>query len=65
MALIVVGALWLIVLPWAANRPKMAAHLQWLDDEGIDPSAMYYTELDMMEPIFTRLALEQRKQGDQ
>lgn len=60
----VVAAVWLLVLPWAAERPQMAAHLQWLHDEGIDPAAMYYTELEMMQPIFTRLALEQRNQGD-
>lgn len=64
VAVAVVAVFWLLVLPWAAARPRMAEHLQWLDEEGIDPAAMYYTELDMMQPIFTRLALEQRTQGD-
>ena len=63
VTLCVIGVIWLVVLPWAAGRPKMAAHLQWLDNEGIDPSAMYYTELEMMEPILDRLALEKRERS--
>ncbi len=60
-ALGVLALVWLVALPWAANRPRMAAHLHWLEQEKIDPSAMYYTELEMMEPIFTKLAIERRK----
>jgi len=52
---------WFVALPHAANQPDMAAHLEFLDDNGVDPSAMYYTELEMMKPIFERLALENRK----
>lgn len=47
--------LWLLVLPWIASRPSVEAHLRWLDEQGIDPSAMYYTELDAMKPILSRL----------
>ncbi len=46
---------WLMVLPWMATRPGMAAHLDWLEERGIDPSAMYYTELDAMEEILDRI----------
>ncbi len=46
---------WLLVLPWVAAQPKMAAHLEYLDAQGIDPSAMFYTDLDAMEPILKRL----------
>lgn len=54
----VMAVLWLQVLPWIAAQPDMAAHLEQLDERGIDPSAMFYTELDSMEPILRRL--EQR-----
>lgn len=60
-AVAAVTIVWLAVLPWIAGRPATAAYLDWLEEEGIDPSAMYYTELEMMEPILTRLALEARK----
>lgn len=63
-AIAVLAVIWLIALPWAAGQPKMARHLEWLEQEKIDPSAMYYTELEMMKPILTRLALEQRKTLD-
>ncbi|MCC9656791.1 hypothetical protein [Rhodopirellula halodulae] len=54
---LVVGLLaivWLILLPAYARQPKMQAHLHWLDEEGIDPSAMYYTELEVMEDILAK-----------
>jgi hypothetical protein len=60
IALALVGLVWLVILPHAASTPKLAAQLQWLDQQGVDPSAMYYTELEMMAPILDRLALEQR-----
>jgi hypothetical protein len=52
---ILIGVIWLVALPWLAARPAMKRHRQWLDDRGIDPGAMYYTELDAMEPILDRL----------
>ena len=51
---IAIAIVWQVVLPWTANRPQMKAHLQWLDDQGIDPSAMYYTELEVMDRILAR-----------
>lgn len=53
--LIGLSIVWLIVLPWLARQPGMHARLDWLDARGIDPSAMYYTELDAMQPILARL----------
>lgn len=58
----VVAVLWLVALPWYANRPAMNDHLHWLESRGIDPSAMYYTELDAMKPILDRLNRQQRAQ---
>ncbi|MEZ6091159.1 MAG: hypothetical protein R3C05_24675 [Pirellulaceae bacterium] len=46
---------WLIALPWVAARRSMDARLRWLQEKQIDPSAMYYTELDAMQPILKRL----------
>ncbi len=42
---------WLAVLPRLAERPRMKSHLDWLQARKIDPSAMYYTELDVMDDI--------------
>lgn len=61
IALGVVGLIWLVALPMAASTPRMALWLDWMDDRGVDPSAMYYTELEMMGPIFDRMAVEKRQ----
>jgi len=46
---------WCGVLPWLSARPSNSRYLQFLDEQGIDPSAMFYTELDAMDPILRRI----------
>ncbi len=53
-ALLVIGLVWCMFLPWLANRPSVAERLKWLDEKRIDPSAMFYTELDAMDGILDR-----------
>lgn len=53
-SIIALSVVWLVWLPAYANQPAMKRHLQWLDDKGIDPSAMYYTELEFMKDILAR-----------
>lgn len=60
LVILAVAVVWLLVLPWAARRPAMKSHLQWLDSRGIDPSAMYYTELEVMDQILKRQRHRQR-----
>lgn len=52
---LVLAGIWLVILPWIARQPQMATHLQWLEEQGIDGGAMFYTELEAMEPILERL----------
>ncbi|QDV66756.1 hypothetical protein Poly24_04440 [Rosistilla carotiformis] len=59
LAIAAVAVVWLVILPAYARQPAMTKHLQWLDDQGIDPSAMYYTELEVMEQILQRQRAEQ------
>lgn len=54
VSIIALSVVWLVWLPAYADQPEMKRHLQWLDDKGIDPSAMYYTELEMMKDILAR-----------
>ncbi len=51
---------WLLVLPWLAKQALVNTQLQWLDEQRIDPSAMYYTELEAMKPILARLNERER-----
>jgi len=57
---VVIGLVWCIVLPRLASQPRMREYSRWLDERGIDPSAMYYTELEAMEPILHRLERSRR-----
>jgi hypothetical protein len=56
----VLGVIWLAVLPWWASRSAMQAHLDWLRARQVDPSAMYYTELEAMKPLLRDLSARQR-----
>ena len=46
---------WLVVLPAIGRLPAVRETNQWLDAQGIDPSAMYYTELEVMPKILQDL----------
>jgi hypothetical protein len=54
-ATLVIGGVWCVGLPWIAALPAVENRLRFLDERGIDPSAMFYTELDSMKPILERL----------
>ncbi|EMI52721.1 hypothetical protein [Rhodopirellula sallentina] len=54
LVIAVLSIVWLVLLPAYARQPKMRQHLQWLDEKGIDPSAMYYTELEIMDEILAK-----------
>jgi hypothetical protein len=49
-----IAAIWLMVLPWIGSRESVRDRIEFLDDRGIDASAMYYTELDAMKPILEK-----------
>lgn len=44
-ASIFLAGIWLIVLPWLTDLPHTRQYLERLEASGIDPAAMYYTEL--------------------
>ena len=50
----VIAYIWIVLLPGVAEWPSVKSHIRWLDQKGIDPSAMYYTELEVMETILQR-----------
>lgn len=54
--------IWSMLLPWIAERPRIARRLEELDRQGIDPSAMFYSELPAMEEVRFRLDRLRRDQ---
>jgi hypothetical protein len=61
--LLAIGLVWFLLLPWLANRPSVAARLRWLDEHQVDPSAMYYTEVEALKPVLRRLHDRPRNDG--
>lgn len=51
---------WLWLLPSIADHPAQRRRWLFLQQHRIDPSAMYYTELEAMQPILERLNRQQR-----
>lgn len=48
---LVLGLIWCVLLPRIASRPAIRARLDDLAAQGIDASAMYYTELPAMDDV--------------
>ncbi|MCH5374120.1 MAG: hypothetical protein JJ992_09095 [Planctomycetes bacterium] len=55
------GVVWLAVLPWIAAQPSVHRRVEFLERRQIDPSAMFYTELDAMEGVRDRMAELRRR----
>ena len=55
MIVLAVSALWLVVLPWIGSQPDIAAKIEEEQRRGIDPSAMFYSELELLPPVAHRL----------
>jgi len=47
---------WTLVLPWIGSRQSLRTQIEYLDRHGIDPAALYYTDLEAMERIESDLA---------
>ena len=54
LASIVIGVVWCGVLPRVAEQPRVQQRLEFLDERRIDPSAMFYTELEAMDGILSK-----------
>ncbi|MCA9094453.1 MAG: hypothetical protein KDA68_13270 [Planctomycetaceae bacterium] len=60
-AVAALGAVWLVVLPWVGEWGGVREHIRRMEEGGVDPSAMYYSELaglEEAEATFRRLAEE-------
>ena len=40
------AVVWLVVLPWLLACGPVARHVARMEDRGVNPAAMYYTELE-------------------
>ena len=52
---------WGSVLPWLSRRPFLRHRIDFLDERGIDPAALYYTDLEVMEQIEAKMTKLRRQ----
>ncbi|QEG20926.1 hypothetical protein [Mariniblastus fucicola] len=61
IATIAIVVFWCVALPRLSANPQNQAYIEFLDERGIDPSAMFYTELDCMDSILVRNESQSRR----
>lgn len=49
------GIVWCGILPAISRQPHIRAEIEHEDSLGIDPSALFYTDLDLMDDVLTRI----------
>ena len=45
---VVASAVWCGLLPWLLSVAPVARHVRLMEERGVDPAAMYYTELERL-----------------
>lgn len=60
-SLLVIGVIWLGVLPWLGEQPAIRKQIEARDKLGIDLGAMFYTDLEAMGAIEANLEAFQQK----
>ena len=64
VAITIIASVWTAFLPWLGAQRTMSSHLDDLDAKEIDGGAMFYTELEAMEPILDRRSRRLSPQND-
>jgi len=65
LAILTVAAIWLGALPWLAVIPPIRRHIELQERQGIDPSAVFYSELEILPPIAHRYERLHETHGDE
>ena len=52
---IAIACVWCWLLPRLAQTDTVRKRSNWLEERGIDPAAMYYTDLPLLEPVLQRI----------
>jgi hypothetical protein len=47
---------WMLVLPWIGSRRSVQSRIDSLNRQGVDPAALFYTDLEAMQRIESDLA---------
>ena len=55
---------WLCLLPWLGKQKAVQARIQFLESQQIDPAAMFYTDLEVMDKVHARISTMQEQDLD-
>ena len=53
-AMSIIAITWCYLLPMATKQPVVRQRIEFLDEKGIDPTAMFYTDLEIMDEIIVK-----------
>ena len=56
LATLAIVIVWTLVLPWIGARPSVRSRIETLNTQGIDPAALYYTDLEAMSRLESDVA---------
>ena len=56
LGVLIVLVVWTLVLPWIGSQPSIRARIDDLNRQGIDPAALYYTDLEAMQRLESDVA---------
>ena len=54
-AVLLVVAGWSLIFPWLGERTILRSEIDRLSEQGVDPGALYYTDLPVMSRVDERL----------
>lgn len=55
VAVALVATVWLALLPWLGRQGPIRRHVEQQQQTGVDPSAMFYSELEILPPLAHRV----------
>jgi hypothetical protein len=64
VSILSIGAIWLVVLPLIGQQPAVLEHISTQQRLGINPSALFYTELQMTPAIANHMELLHESHSD-
>jgi hypothetical protein len=50
-----IAVVWTALLPALAEQPRVRERIDFLDSRGVDPSAMFYSDLKALDRVLDRL----------
>ena len=64
VVVLAVAVIWTVVLPWLGTQPRVRARIDRLERQGIDPAALFYSDIQAMPRLEAELAAARTEHPD-